>query len=159
MSRRIAALLICCLSIAEQLWSQSPPSSSALADLSQEAFVFEHLNLSVRFENDGSGVRETTAVIRIQSQAGVEAFGQLVFGYSTANEDLKIDYVRVRTPDGPVVETPASSAQDFAPEVLRQAPMHSDYRQRHVSVVGLRPGVVLEYHTLTVVKCAGRILV
>jgi len=106
----------------------------------------------VRFENDGSGVRETTAVIRIQSQAGVGAFGQLVFGYSTANEDLKIDYVRVRTPDGPVVETPASSAQDFAPEVLRQAPMHSDYRQRHVSVVGLRPGVVLEYHTLTVVK-------
>lgn len=68
----------------------------------------------------------------------MDAFGQLVFGYSTANEDLKIDYVRVRTPDGQLVETPLSSTQDFAPEVLRQAPMYSDYRQRHVSVVGLR---------------------
>jgi tetratricopeptide (TPR) repeat protein len=152
MPRSLAALLISWFSIAGYLWSQSPQSSAALVDLSQEAIVFERLNMSVRFEGDGSGVRETTAVIRIQSQAGVEAFGQLVFGYSTANEDLKIDYVRVRIPDGQVLDTSPSSAQDFAPELLRQAPMYSDYRQRHVSVVGLRPGTVLEYHTQTVVK-------
>ena len=36
-------------------------------DLSQEAFVFEHLNESVRFEDDGSGMRESTAAIRIES--------------------------------------------------------------------------------------------
>jgi tetratricopeptide (TPR) repeat protein/transglutaminase-like putative cysteine protease len=124
-------------------------SSGAQANLSQEAFVFEHLNESVRFENDGSGVRETTAVIRIQSQAGVQAFGQLVFGYSTANEELTVDYVRVRKSDGQVVETPAATAQDFAPEILRQAPMYSDYRERHISVVELQPGVILEYHTVT----------
>ncbi len=152
MSRRITTLLIFCLLYVSQLCPQTQAPSPAGADLPQEAFVFARLNLSVRFENDGSGVRENTAVIRIQSQAGVEAFGQLVFGYSTANEDLKIDYVRVRTPDGQVVETPASSAQDFAPEVLREAPMYSDYRQRHISVVAIRPGVVLEYHTITTVK-------
>lgn len=129
--------------------SQSPQS---VVDTSQEAFVFERLNESVRFENDGSGVRETTAAIRIQSQAGVQDFGQLVFGYSTANEDLKTDYVRVRTSDGQVVETPASTNQDFAPEMLQEAPMYSDFRQRHVSVVGIRPGVVLEYHVVTTVK-------
>jgi tetratricopeptide (TPR) repeat protein len=131
--------------------AQSQPSTSP-ADISQEGFVFEQLKESVRFENDGSGVRETTAAIRIQSQAGVQAFGQLVFGYSTATEDLKIDYVRVRTPDGQVTETPASSTQDFAPEVLQEAPMYSDFRQRHVSVVGMRPGVILEYHVVTTVK-------
>jgi Flp pilus assembly protein TadD len=152
MSRSIATPLVFCLVFSAQLWSQAPPSSPAPADLSQEAFVFEHFNQSVRFEDDGSGTRETTAVIRIQSQAGVEVFGQLVFGYSTANEDLKIDYVRVRTPDGQVLETPSSSTQDFAPDVLREAPMYSDYRQRHVSVVGMRPGVVLEYHIVTTVK-------
>jgi len=119
---------------------------------SQEAFVFEQLKESVRFENDGSGVRETTAVIRIQSQAGVGAFGQLVFGYSTANEELRIDYVRVRTAEGQVTETSASANQDFAPEVLREAPMYSDFRERHVSVVGIRPGVWLEYHVVTTVK-------
>jgi hypothetical protein len=121
-------------------------------DLSHEAFVFEHLNESVRFEDNGSGMRESTAAIRIESQAGVQAFGQLVFGYSTANQDLTIDYVRVRERDGQVINTPASSTQDFAPEVLREAPMYSDYRERHISVVGIHPGVTLEYHTITRVK-------
>jgi transglutaminase-like putative cysteine protease/Tfp pilus assembly protein PilF len=129
-----------------------PQSRGAQADLSQEAFVFEHLNESVRFENDGSGVREATAIIRIQSQAGVRAFGQLVFGYSTANEEMTVDYVRVRKSDGQVVETPAATAQDFAPEILRQAPMYSDFRERHISVVELQPGVTLEYHTVTRIK-------
>lgn len=138
-------LFLCCSTL---LQSQAPSS----VDFSQEAFVFEHLNESVRFENDGSGVRETTAAIRINSQAAVQAFGQLVFGYSTANEDLIIDYVRVRKTDGHVVETPASTAQDFAPEVLREAPMYSDYRQRHISVVELQPGTTLEYHMVTHVK-------
>jgi len=119
MSSRVAALLS--ILICAQLWAQSSPPSPIPADLSQEAYVFERLSESVRFENDGSGVRESTAVIRVQSQAGVQGLGQLVFGYSTANEDLQVDYVRVRRSDGQVIETPASTAQDFAPEVLREA--------------------------------------
>jgi len=127
MSKRVPALLTIAL-FSASLWSH-PQGSSAVPDLSQEAFVLEHWNESVRFESDGSGVRETTAAIRIQSQAGVQLFGQLVFGYSTANEDLSIDYVRVRRADGQVVDTQAMSAQDFAPDVLREAPMYSDFRQ------------------------------
>src|SRR5215470_680768 len=141
---------ILCLVLSLPLAAQSQPSTSP--DLSQEAFVLEHWNESVRFENDGSGVRETTAVIRIQSQAGVQEFGQLVLGYSTATEDLKIDYVRVRRPDGQVTNTPESSALDFAPDVVSEAPMYSDFRQKHISVVGLQPGVALEYHVITHIK-------
>src|SRR5438067_11638570 len=136
---------------AASLWAQTQAGSAA-PDASQEAYVFEHLNESVRFENDGSGVREIKAVVRIQSQAAIRYFGQLVFGYSTSNEELKIDYVRVRMPDGQVIDTPASSAQDFAPQTLRSAPMYSDYRERHISVVDLRPGVSLEYHVVTTLK-------
>ena len=102
-----------------------------------------------RFENDGTGVEETEAVIRIQSQAGVEEFGQLVFGYSSATEKLDVEYVRVRKADGRVVVTPESTAQDFAPDVLKEAPMYSDYRQRHISVASLQPGDTLEYRTVT----------
>ncbi|MGB7332451.1 MAG: DUF3857 and transglutaminase domain-containing protein, partial [Terriglobales bacterium] len=103
----------------------------------------------VRFENDGTEVSETEAVVRIQSQAGVEEFGQLVFGYSSATEKLEVEYVRVRKPDGQVVVTPESTAQDFAPDVLKEAPMYSDYRQRHISVAALQPGDTLEYRTVT----------
>jgi len=129
----------------------SPPSPKQKANSanSEEAAVFERILNRVRFENDGTEVGETEAVIRIQSQAGVEAFGQLVFGYSSATEKLEVEYVRVRKPDGQVVVTPESTAQDFAPDVLKEAPMYSDYRQRHISVAALRPGDTLEYRTVT----------
>src|ERR1700722_16545017 len=123
------------------------PNSSANSN-SEEAAVFERILNRVRFENDGTEVSETEAVIRIQSQAGVEEFGQLVFGYSSATEKLDVEYIRVRKPGGQVVETPESTAQDFAPDVLKEAPMYSDYRQRHISVAALQPGDTLEYRTV-----------
>ncbi len=76
-------------------------------------------------------------------------FGQLMFGYSSATEKLDVEYVRVRKPDGQVIVTPESTAQDFAPDVLKDAPMYTDYRQRHISVAALRPGDTLEYRTVT----------
>ncbi len=124
-------------------------SSKQKTTNAEEAAVFERIFNRVRFENDGTEVSETEAVIRIQSQAGVEAFGQLVFGYSSATEKLEVEYVRVRKPDGRVVGTPESTAQDFAPDVLKEAPMYSDYRQRHISVAALQPGDTLEYRTVT----------
>jgi tetratricopeptide (TPR) repeat protein/transglutaminase-like putative cysteine protease len=116
---------------------------------SEEAAIFDRILNRVRFENNGTEVRETEAVIRIQSQAGVEEFGQLIFGYSSAIEKLVVEYVGVRKPDGRVVVTPESTAQDFAPDVLKEAPMYSDYRQRHISVTALEPGDTLEYRTVT----------
>src|SRR6202795_2288282 len=116
---------------------------------SEEAAIFERILNRVHFENDGREVSETEAVIRIQSQAGVEEFGQLVFGYSSATEKLEGEYVRVRKPDGQVVVTKESTAQDFAPDVLKEAPMYSDYRQRHISVAALQPGDTLEYRAVT----------
>ena len=137
--------------------AQAPPSSPSSSSSSQktkntnseEAAVFERILNRVRFENDGTEVSETEAVVRIQSQAGVEEFGQMVFGYSSATEKLEVEYVRVRKPDGQVVVTPESTAQDFAPDVLKEAPMYSDYRQRHISVAALQPGDILEYRTVT----------
>jgi tetratricopeptide (TPR) repeat protein/transglutaminase-like putative cysteine protease len=124
-------------------------SSTKKVDHAQEAAIYERILNRVRFENDGTGVEESEAVIKIQSQAGVEAFGQMVFGYSSATEKLDVEYVRVRKADGRVVVTPDSAAQDFAPDILKEAPMYTDYRQRHVSVASLAPGDTLEYRTIT----------
>src|SRR5208282_3092652 len=129
--------------------ASSSSSSKHKTNNAEEAAVFERILNRVHFENDGTEVSETEAVVRIQSQAGVEEFGQMVFGYSSATEKLEVEYVRVRKPDGQVVVTPESTAQDFAPDVLKEAPMYSDYRQRHISVAGLQPGSTLEYRTVT----------
>jgi tetratricopeptide (TPR) repeat protein/transglutaminase-like putative cysteine protease len=144
--RRLLALFTVILSVAN---AQTPAPAPSKSENSEEASVFERILNRARFENDGTGVEETEAVIRIQSQAGVEQFGQLVFGYSSATEQLKVEYVRVRKPNGQVVTTPDSTAQDFAPDVLKEAPMYSDYRQRHISVAALQPGDTLEYKTIT----------
>ena len=147
----VGFLLVCSLvcSMSADALGQASASSRQKTNDAEEAAVFERILNRAHFENDGTEVSETEAVVRIQSQAGVEEFGQLVFGYSSATEKLEVEYVRVRKPDGQVVVTPESTAQDFAPDVLKEAPMYSDYRQRHISVAALQPGDTLEYRTVT----------
>ncbi len=114
-------------------------------DFSKEAYVIEHLDSRIRAEQDGTGTREVTAQIRVLADAGVKAFAVLSFTYTSANEVVEIDYVRVRKPDGTVVKTPDYNIQDMPGEVTRTAPLYSDIHEKHVAVKGLAVGDVLEY--------------
>jgi tetratricopeptide (TPR) repeat protein/transglutaminase-like putative cysteine protease len=122
-----------------------PAGPVAASDNNQEAFVIEQSIVRQRFENDGTGRRETHARIKVQSDAGVQMWGQLVFGYNAGTERLEIEYVRVREADGSVITAPADSVQDLTSPVQQQAPVYTDFRQKHVTVPGLRPGETLEY--------------
>ena len=114
-------------------------------DYSQEAIVIEDLRSSYRFERDGTGQRDVSFRAKVQSEAGVERLGQLIIGYSSANEKLDMDYVRVRKADGTVVSAAATDVQDLTAPIAREAPIYTDLRQKHITVPGLRPGDVLEY--------------
>lgn len=120
-------------------------------DYSQEAFVIEEVYSRLRFESDGTGRKETIARVRVQSEAGVEQWGQVVIGYNSANERVEIPYVRVLKKDGKVITAPSDSVQDLSAPVAREAPVYTDYRQKHITVAGLRPGDVLEYDMATVI--------
>src|SRR5271166_6503357 len=120
-------------------------------DYSQEAFVVEQLHSRYRFEGDGTGSRQTVARIRVQSEAGVQQWGQLQEGYNSANERVEIPYVRVLKADGTVVKAGDDAVQDLTAPVEREAPVYTDYRQKHITVPGLRPGEVLEYDMITVI--------
>ena len=76
------------------------PAGATSPDNSKESAIYESLRTALRFENDGTATRETTGQIRIQSEAGVQAYGLLTFGFSSANEQIDIGYVRVRNADG-----------------------------------------------------------
>ena len=160
-----ALLLVCCLVYPNHVRStkaqgrvrQEPPPAPQItakpaslvekaADYSQEAFVIEQLLKSYRFEKDGRGQRELSMRVRVQTEAGLERFGQLVFAYSSANENLDVDFLRVRKADGTVINGGASDIQDLSAPIAREAPIYTDLRQKHVTVRGLRPGDVLEYH-------------
>lgn len=110
-----------------------------------EAFVIESLHTTMRFENDGTGMRETAANVRVLSEAGVKQWGLLSVGYSSAGEDVTFPYIRVLKPDGTVISTPPENVQDTTAEITREAPMFSDYHEKHVTVRGLAAGDRLEY--------------
>src|SRR3954462_12013409 len=118
-------------------------------DYSREAMVYEQYRTLVRFENDGTGRRDSTARIRVQSEAGVQMLGQLVFGYNAANEKIEINYVRVKKSDGKVITATADAVQDLTSPIQRDAPIYTDTREKHVTVAALRPGEVLEYSVST----------
>jgi tetratricopeptide (TPR) repeat protein/transglutaminase-like putative cysteine protease len=123
-------------------------------DYSQEAFVVEHYRSTYRFESDGTGRKETVARIRVQSEAGVQQWGQLQEGYNSANERVEIVYVRVVKADGTIVKAGDDAVQDLSAPVEHEAPVYTDYRQKHITVPGLRPGEVLEYDMVTVIHTA-----
>ena len=120
-------------------------------DYAQESFVIEQMHSRYRFESDGTGRKELTARIRVQSEAGVQQWGQLQIGYNSANERVEIPYVRVLKQDGSVVTAGQDAVQDLSAPIEREAPVYTDYRQKHITVPGLRPGEVLEYNVVTVI--------
>lgn len=145
----VISLLVYRLVPAAQSPAKTDSASQEKIDNSKQAFITESYRTIIDFQADGTSATVTTAQIRVLSEAGVEQFGLLVFPYSGANEQLKIDYVRVRKADGTVVETPLGSVQDMPATITRVAPMYSDYRERHVPVKGLGVGDLLEYQSET----------
>jgi tetratricopeptide (TPR) repeat protein/transglutaminase-like putative cysteine protease len=129
----------------------APTDGEKKKDYADEAFVIEQVRTLFRFEKDGTGRKDTIARVRVQSEAGVEQWGQVLVGYNSANERVEIPYVRVRKKDGTVVTAPPDSVQDLTAPVEREAPVYTDYRQKHITVPGLRPGEVLEYDVATVI--------
>ncbi len=129
-----------------------PSADSTKADYSQEPYIIDDFRSVAKFENDGTGTKSFSAVIKIQTELAVQQWGQLVFGYSSANEKLDIDYVRVKKSDGRVITANPDSVQDLSAGVARFAPMYTDYREKHITVPALRPGDTLEYKVTTTIQ-------
>jgi len=122
---------------------QSPP------DYAQEPFVIEKYYSTARFENDGTGERDLDVRIRVQSDAGLQALGELVFGYSDANEKMDIRSVVVHKADGTNVTAGPDAVKEMTAPIARDAPVYTDYKEKHITVPSLRPGDTLEYSIAT----------
>jgi tetratricopeptide (TPR) repeat protein/transglutaminase-like putative cysteine protease len=124
----------------------APPTAAANAlDYSKESFVIQKYATDVAYQADGTGERLVTVQVKIQSDTAVRQFGVIAFPYESRNEHLDFVYVRVRKPDGTVIATPDTDAQDQPAEVTRQAPFYSDIRNKQLPVKSLAVGDQLEY--------------
>ncbi len=136
----------CAPSILAAQTATAPSKTEITAtDLAQEPFVIEQFLRKENFESDGTALREDTARVRIQSEAGLQRYGLLSFSYASGTGTFEIEYVRVRKSDGSVVVTPPDSAQDMPAEITRAAPFYSDLHEKHLAVKGLGVGDVLEF--------------
>jgi len=129
--------------------AKSAPQNSAPADYSQEPFVIEQYFTTARFENDGTSDRTLAVRIRVQSDAGVQQLGELIFGYNSANEVMDVHFVRVKKKDGSVVTATADAVKDLTASVARDAPEYTDYKEKHVTVPSLHPGDTIDYEIAT----------
>lgn len=125
--------------------SNSPDGADKPDRFAAESVVHERLSTVYRFAADGTGSREITVVSRILSEAAARQFGVVTIGFAGGNERVELDYVRVRKPDGSVVETPVADAQEMPQEVTRLAPFYSDLKEKQIPVRNLRVGDKLEY--------------
>ncbi len=114
-------------------------------DCSKEAFVIQKFDSNYNYRSDGTWDATVTAAVRVQSQAGIQQFGNLSIPYEAANQKVEISYLRVRKPDGTVVATPATNIQDVPAGITVQAPMYSDVHIKQIPVTDLNPGDTLEY--------------
>jgi Flp pilus assembly protein TadD len=122
---------------------QSPP------DYAQEPFIIEKYYSTARFENDGTGERDLNVRIRVQSDAGLQALGELVFGYNEANEKMDVRSVVVHKADGTSVTAGPDAVKEMTAPIARDAPVYTDYKEKHITVPSLRPGDTLEYSIAT----------
>ncbi len=122
---------------------------SGASNYSQEPFVIEQYYTTARFENDGTSQRDLAVRIHVQSDAGVQQLGELVFGYNSGNEQMEVRSVRVHKPDGTVVNAAPESIKEMTASVARDAPMYTDYKEKHITVPSLHAGDTLEYEIVT----------
>ena len=122
---------------------------SGASNYSQEPFVIEQYYTTARFENDGTSQRDLAVRIHVQSDAGVQQLGELVFGYNSGNEQMEVRSVRVHKPDGTLVNAAPDSVKEMTASVARDAPMYTDYKEKHITVPSLHAGDTLEYEIVT----------
>src|SRR5580704_4245285 len=101
---------------------QEKATSASDALFAKEGVVYEKVATVIHYDADGLGEKTLTVVARIQSEGAVHEAGLLTFAYASGEEKVEPVYVRVRKPDGTVVNTPAADAQDMPTEVTREAP-------------------------------------
>src|SRR5579863_1056748 len=151
----LCAMTVSSAAVAQQ-GSPAPQSAAKPADqksqpsdYSDEAVVVEKYYTTVRFENDGTGERDVSARIRVQSDAGVAQLGELVFGYSSSNEQMDVRTMRVHKADGSVVNAASEAIKDMTASVARDAPEYTDYKEKHITVPSLHAGDTIEYEIVT----------
>ncbi len=123
------------------------PKKGLVNEFADEPAVVERDEVLYRYNGDGTGSRIETTAMRVQSGAALQMFAVLAFPYASGTQELRIVYARVRKPDGTVIATPTTDAQDQPAPTTQLAPMYSDLHVKQLPLRSLAVGDTLEVET------------
>ncbi len=128
-----------------------PPLEGDAKDFSAEPYVLRSLSSVTTMKADGTGTREQSVSITIQSEAALRQFGVVSLTYPSRSETAEFVYARVRHRDGTTQETPVTGAVEQPAQVTREAPFYSDLQVRQLPIKNLGVGDTLEWQARFVI--------
>jgi Domain of Unknown Function with PDB structure (DUF3857) len=126
--------------------AKAPEASGKQPELPAQ---IELLETRVRFEANGDSRKEVHTRVRINNELGARQFARLTFDYNRSFQQIEFPLVRITHEGGGTVDILPSAIADQPNPAVVNAPAYQDVRVKSVRTLGLGPGDILEYRTVT----------
>ena len=97
----------------------------------------------------------THQVVKILTERGIQRYGDIAIPYQPIAQHIAVNIARTITPDGTIFKPPNEAFNDVTPPGLLSQNLYSDAMWKVISMVGLAPGVCIEYQVTLEDKVAG----
>ena len=97
----------------------------------------------------------THQVVKILTESGIQKYGDIAIPYQPTSQNIEVNIARTITADGTVLQPPGEAFNDVTPPGLLSYNLYSDAMWKVISMVGLAPGVCIEYQVTLEDKVAG----
>ena len=97
----------------------------------------------------------THQAVKILTERGIQKYGDIAIPYQPASQNIEVNIARTITADGTVLQPPDEAFNDVTPPGLLSYNLYSDAMWKVISMVGLAPGVCIEYQVTLEDKVAG----
>ena len=87
----------------------------------------------------------THQVVKIFTERGIQRYGDIAIPYQPTAQNIGVNIARTITADGTILQPPAEAFNDVTPPGLLSQNLYSDAMWKVISMVGLVPGVCIEY--------------
>lgn len=105
--------------------------------------LFNHFSHDVL--PNGQSRYTTHQVVKILTERGIQKYGDIAIPYQPNSQNIGVNIARTIAPDGTVRTPPDEAFNDVTPPGLLSRNLYSDMMWRVISMVGLAPGVCIEY--------------
>ena len=87
----------------------------------------------------------THQVVKLLTERGIEKYDDIAIPFQPSAQNITVNIARTIAADGTVHQPPAEAFNDVTPPGLLSQNLYSDTMWRVISMVGLTPGVCIEY--------------